>query len=514
MLKIPKIITRTLSVHLSCMVVFAIAILLTSSLAVMFVFARQTVRGEALQNAEQTLAGTLQHIDNILLSVEQSAGNIYWDVLPHVNEPEKMEDYCRRLVQCNPYIVGCAIAFTPHYYADHDLFMTYVRRRGKSMMTTDKSDLVTTSTFGHRPYTEQAWFAEPIKKQRAIWSDPMKNEEVEGEALTTFSLPIFSREGKCVGVLAADVALSLLSQIVMAAKPSPNGYTTLLGRNGSYLVHPDTNKLLHETVYTQLEKGVGASVREAAEAMMAGKTGYKRFQLDGKDCYVFYKPFTRYEVPGRSMEKLGWSVGVVYPEDDIFGDYNKLLYYVLAIAIIGLLLFYVLCRSITHRQLLPLRMLTKSAQHIAEGNYNEMIPTTTREDEIGQLQRHFHQMQQALAAHVGELKQLTTVLKERSEVLQKVIKRTQEADRMKLTFLHNMTNQMIKPANAISESVETLCHMASKSASEKEDTTDVTEQAEEEVKTINAESKVITDLLNHLLDASDSEKGKGVRYGK
>jgi methyl-accepting chemotaxis protein/sigma-B regulation protein RsbU (phosphoserine phosphatase) len=59
------------------MVVFAIAILLTSSLAVMFVFARQTVRGEALQNAEQTLAGTLQHIDNILLSVEQSAGNIY-----------------------------------------------------------------------------------------------------------------------------------------------------------------------------------------------------------------------------------------------------------------------------------------------------------------------------------------------------------------------------------------------------------------------------------------------------
>jgi len=214
------------------------------------------------------------------------------------------------------------------------------------------------------------------------------------------------------------------------------------------------------------------------------------------------------------MEKLGWSVGVVYPEDDIFGEYNKLLYYVLAIAIIGLLLFYVLCRSITHRQLLPLRMLTKSAQHIAEGNYNEMIPTTTREDEIGQLQRHFHQMQQALATHVGELKQLTTVLKERSEVLQKVIKRTQEADRMKLTFLHNMTNQMIKPANAISESVETLCHMASKSASEKEDTTDVTEQAEEEVKTINAESKVITDLLNHLLDASDSEKGKGVRYGK
>lgn len=514
MLKLPKIIIRTLSVRLSVMVVIAIAILLSLSLAVMFMFARQTVKEEALQNAEHTLEGTLQHIDNILLSVEQSAGNIYWDVLPHINEPEKLEAYCRRLVQCNPYILGCAIAFTPHFYADHDLFMTYVHRRGKNSIVSENSDLRTSSTFGNRPYTEQAWFTEPMKKQRAIWIDPMKNEEVENEALTTFSLPIFSRDGKCIGVLATDVAIGLLSQIVLAAKPSPNGYTTLLGSNGSFLVHPDTNKLLHETVFTQVEKGSPPSVREAAEAMLAGKTGYKRFQLNGRNSYVFYKPFTRYKVPGRSMEKLGWSVGVVYPEDDIFGEYNKLLYYVLGIAIISLLVFYVLCRTITHRQLLPLRMLTKSAQHIAEGNYNETIPSTTREDEIGRLQGHFQQMQQALATQVSELKNLTTVLKERSEVLQKVYKRTQEADRMKLTFLHNMTNQMMKPANSISESVMKLCQMVSKPASGNEATADVKEQAEKEMKTINAESKVITDLLNHLLNASDSEKGKEVRYGR
>ena len=76
MLKLPKIINRTLSIRLSLMVVCEIALLLLASLVVMFHFSSQALRQEAMFNAEQTLEGTVQHIDNILLSMEQSAGNV------------------------------------------------------------------------------------------------------------------------------------------------------------------------------------------------------------------------------------------------------------------------------------------------------------------------------------------------------------------------------------------------------------------------------------------------------
>ena len=498
MLKLPKIINRTLSIRLSLMVVCEIALLLLASLVVMFHFSSQALRQEAMFNAEQTLEGTVQHIDNILLSMEQSAGNVYWDLIGHLDEPERMYTYSRELVKCNPYIVGCAIVFKPYYYKDRELFMAYVHRKGNSVMTDEDSELITSETFSSKPYTEQVWYTEPMKTGHTYWTDPLKNENTEDEALTTFCLPIYDK-GECVGVLAVDLSIGLLSQIVLDVKPSPHGYSVLLGRNGSFIVHPDPEKLSHETVFTQTERGADPSVREAAEAMVAGETGSKSFRMNNSEWYVFYKPFLRTEVPGRSMENLKWSVGVIYPEDDIFGSYNRLPYYVLGIAFFGLLIFFFLCRWVTHRRLQPLLLLSDSAKRIAAGHYDEKVPDTNRGDEVGLLQDHFRRMQQSLEAHVTELKHLTDTLQERGKVLRDAYNRAQEANRMKTSFLHHMTNQMIAPSAAIKESVAHLC----------DNYHDVSlQEANHEVEVIQQQSKAIIDLVNTLIHTAESENRK------
>ena len=33
-----------------------------------------------------------------------------------------METYCREIIENNPYVTGCAIAFTPYYYKDQELW--------------------------------------------------------------------------------------------------------------------------------------------------------------------------------------------------------------------------------------------------------------------------------------------------------------------------------------------------------------------------------------------------------
>ena len=81
MLRLSRFIPKTLSLKLSLMVCFEIALLLSLSLAVMFYFSRKALREEAMHDAEQTLEGTAQHVDNILLGVEQSVGNFYWELL-------------------------------------------------------------------------------------------------------------------------------------------------------------------------------------------------------------------------------------------------------------------------------------------------------------------------------------------------------------------------------------------------------------------------------------------------
>lgn len=77
-------------------------LLLVVTLGVLVYFSHKVLREEGVRNAEQTLEGTMQHIDNILLSVEQATGNIYYDLLQHLDEPERMYTYSRELVLSNP----------------------------------------------------------------------------------------------------------------------------------------------------------------------------------------------------------------------------------------------------------------------------------------------------------------------------------------------------------------------------------------------------------------------------
>ena len=110
-------------INLNIQVLCEALLLLAVTLGILAYFSHMALRQEALRNAEQTLEGTVQDIDNILLGVEQSTGNIYYDLLEHLDDPERMYTYSRELVASNPNINGCAICFKPGFFPGHDLFM-------------------------------------------------------------------------------------------------------------------------------------------------------------------------------------------------------------------------------------------------------------------------------------------------------------------------------------------------------------------------------------------------------
>ena len=295
------------------------------------------------------------------------------------------------------------------------------------------------------------------------WSTPLRLKELNGEPLTAFRLPIY--EGQSV-IGAFDVSF------------------------------PDS-AFLNKNAFELTEKLDGNSELDAIHAMTSGETGYKHVRMAGRDCYVFYKPFVRAEVPGRAQIDLGWSAGIIYPEGDIFGDYNRLVNTVFIIAIIGLLLLLVSCRLFIHRQLVPLRQLAVSAQRIAEGSYDDPIPDIPKQDEIGRLNRHFQNMQQSLATRMGEMQRASDVLKQRGEELQATYEQAQAGDRMKTNFLYNMSDQMMAPVSDITQHVMTISDPASELSEE---------ETNRLVDEIHDRGSMVTALLNQLI--ADSEKIK------
>ena len=477
------------------MVVFAIAALLSLSLGIMLHFSRQALKQEALQSAEQTLEGMVYNIDNIMLSVEQTTGNIYFSMLAHMDDPDMMFTYAKKLVETNPYVAGCAIAFKDDFYKGRKRFMAYMHHADSAGVAYADPDVVPDDMFAETPYTEQRWFTQPMATGRAEWMNPLRGMTSGEEPIFTFCLPLMGPDGKPIGVMGVDVSLSLLSDIVDAATPSENSYCTLIDDDGTFIVHPNTRKVLNKTALMLNEQ----SAKDAAQAMISGGTGYKPFRLDGKDYYVFYKPFKRETVFSQPTDELGWSAGIVYPADDVFGEHKRLAYYVLAIAVVGLLLLFLIVCAGIHWQLKPLNMLTEQAGRIAKGNLDEPIPDSWREDEIGRLQNNFKTMQQSLATNIGELEQLTTGLKKHGEEMRIAYEKAQKADRMKTAFLHNMTNQMLEPSEAISNDVEELCQESGNRSRE---------SAALLADDIQRNSQTIADLLKNLLNMSDEDMRK------
>ena len=78
MSKLTAKIKRDLPLRISLMIVFAMALLLTVTLLVMLHYSRNSMKDDALNRATYTLDRATNNIDNILLSVEETVGNIYF----------------------------------------------------------------------------------------------------------------------------------------------------------------------------------------------------------------------------------------------------------------------------------------------------------------------------------------------------------------------------------------------------------------------------------------------------
>lgn len=494
MQKIVKKIFAAPSIRLDTLVVLEIVMLLIVSLGGLFYFTRKALVEESKMDAEQRLEGTVQRVDNILLTIEQSAGNIYHAMLDHLNQPDRMMSYCHRLVESNPNIQGCAIAFKPNYYPGREKFINFVHRKKYN-----SPELIVSDESVNISYTQQNWFIETMKTCRPGWVAPEQNHDYNMEPIITFCLPIIDQTSECVGVIAVSLSINLLSQIVLETKPSPHSYNILLGHDGSYIIHPNREKLVGQTVFNQPEVAESPSALRAAKVMVQGGAGDSSFKMNDYTWYLFYKPFVRTDIPGRSMSALNWSIATVYPKEDIFGEYNHLVLHVLGIVMIALLVFYMLCKKAIRKQLKPLMYLTDSAERIAEGHYDETIPNLKRDDEVGVFYQHFQTMQQALNANITRQEEQRTTIHQHHERLQNIHQQILDDDQVKATLLHNVTNRMIAPAESINNSVTTLCDHF-------EDIT-LTE-ANKEIGNIKQQSETITELLSQKFNVSHNKTRK------
>ena len=387
-------IRRKLSVKVSLWVVMFAAVIFIAALGFLFYQSREAVRQEAISRATQILDKTSLRVESILNRVEVATDMTEWLVQRHPDKADSMFVYSRGMLLNNPDFYNCSIAFEPYYFKNQGrYFSAYSKHDGDSIRTIQGGS-------DNYQYFFMDWYLMPSLLDHPCWTEPYMDLDTPtntSEMVTSYCMGIKNKAGEMVGVINTSLSLSWLSQTIQAVKPYPNSYSIMIGRGGTYFVHPDSTKITRQTIFTQTIEQPDTALAALGHAMQRGEEGIKQMNIGGEDSYVFYKP----------LGKTGCSMAIVCPESDIFGGFDRLRRTVMTIVCVGLLLMlYFFIRIIT-RELNPLRRLAKEAEAIASGQFDTQLPDFQRIDEIGQLSQSFSNMQQSLVRYIEELKDTT-----------------------------------------------------------------------------------------------------------
>ena len=429
-------INRRLSLRLGLDIIVVVAAIFVVAVSYLFSISKDYLRQSAVNRATQILDNTGHRITDIMGEVETVADNMAWYV-DGCMDPDSLIRDTREILLNHPHFHSCSISMEPFYFKQYGRYF--------SIYSVRDADTISTAQYGSDDfqYFNQEWYSKPQGLLQGCWIDPYLNTNPKAtyktDVITTYSRPLLDSNGYFIGVIAIDLNLKWLSQEITEVKPYPNSSSIIIGSKGQYLVHPDTLKLIRESIFSDPDPKAKGVVDSLGRKMLAGESGVQQMVVDGNDALLFYCP----------VGKANWSMAIVCPESDVFGGYNRLLYMVWAIVGLGLLVILLFCYQAISTAIAPLQLLAHQAHDIAEGHYSNRLPKTSREDTVGQLQNSFADMQASLSAYVDDIRQINAEMEQRNRELAAANEKALEADRKKTAFLQDMMHQIRTPLNII-----------------------------------------------------------------
>jgi signal transduction histidine kinase len=417
-----------------CIVLLATPIFL-AALSELFLQSRAVIKSEAQQRAATVLSTTMHRVARQLKTIETATESMAWIVTDDWR-PERLLYYSRNIAFMNANVDGCSITAEPYEFpSEGRYFSAYTVRRGDSLVTQREAPY---------DYFVKPWYAIPRQEGTAIWIDPYDDTN-EGtlsalEKITSYCKPLYDSNHRLLGVIATDMSLRRLAEIVNEEKLYPNSYFFLLGRNGNYIVHPDSSLLINPTsIGSEDSQPPSRDIIALGYEMMTAHMGVAEVDYRGQHCFISYMP----------VAGTPWSLALVCPERDVLGSYYRLTYLVLPLLLLGMVGIIVLCRAIVAHAIRPIGRLLRQSRQIAEGNFTERIPHTSRQDAVGRVQNSFATMQESLESHLHGISQMNNELEHRNKELAEASRLAEEAERQKTLFIQNMTHQIRTPLNII-----------------------------------------------------------------
>lgn len=376
-------------------------VVFTTIMTMFYNYNHKKVTNHAIERTHGLLSNMATQISSQLMSVEITINQSVWSVENNLNHPDSLRNIISTVVRNNPLIVGSGIAFVPDYYKNRGkYFMPY------ASFCNGKDGEIGYQVLGsqHYDYPCMDWYLIPKLLKQNYWSEPYYDAGGGNFIMSTYSKPLYDKQGNVYAIFTANISLSLFTDTVSQLKPYESSHSYLLSRNGSFLTHADRSKIMNETIFSEAFEDKNPYKEQIGREMLKGHTGTVRFDNKGTDSYAFYT----------NIPNTGWSVCTICPSQIILKELDATSRILIYTFLAGILALFLIVYSIIRKLTRPLEKFSESARAIAIGRFDVPLPKIDSNDEIRTLRDSLVYMQGSLANYIAELKE-TTANKERIE---------------------------------------------------------------------------------------------------
>ncbi|MDZ7765752.1 MAG: SpoIIE family protein phosphatase [Melioribacteraceae bacterium] len=394
---------NTFAFRLSLYVVSAVSLIALIIFTSFYLISRNILLDMAAENAKNITEKNVNKIDAIIGKSAKIPYNLA--TIIENNRPDKNElvQILQDIVAKNDEIYGSAIAFEPFSYDENKYFYSpYVYKTNNQIIVSDLND-------PDYEYFYQDWYQIPAHLQEPVWSEPYYDEGGGNIIMTTYSVPFYKPqdgEKEFWGIITIDIALDWLDSLVSSIDIYETGFAFVTSYAGTFVTHPNNEFIMNHTIFSLAEEYKLPKLREFGRKMLEGKSGFE--SLYGvtieETSRIYYTPFS----------SNNWSLGVVFPESELYADLNNLALILIVLGIFGNVFLIFTVTGVSSKLVKPLKSFALAAREIGSGKFDAKLPKIESKDEVGELNRSFHKMQFELNNYIENLKQ-TTAEKEKMQ---------------------------------------------------------------------------------------------------